>query len=71
MSTMALKRERPTKTVPGELHMPDGRVAHVRLPPELQPATGVHAETRADEVHAEPDDPRPSLLRNIPPFGAG
>ncbi|MCW2968863.1 MAG: hypothetical protein JWM71_2635 [Solirubrobacteraceae bacterium] len=66
---MAVKRERPTKVVPGELHTPDGRVAHVRLPPELLPPTGVHPETRAEEVHPEPDDPRPSLLRNIPPFG--
>ena len=68
--TMAVKRERPTHTVPGELHTPDGRVARVKLPPELQPPTGVHPETVAQEVHPEPDDPRPSLMRNVPPYGA-
>jgi hypothetical protein len=67
---MSVKRERPTKTVPGELHMPDGRVAKVRLPPELQPPAGVHPETRVQEIRPEADDPRPSVIRNIPPYGA-
>jgi hypothetical protein len=32
-------------------------------------ATGTHTESRP--TPEEPDDPRPALFRNIPPFGPG
>ena len=32
-------------------------------------ATGTHSESRPKPE--EPDDPRPALFRNIPPFGPG
>jgi hypothetical protein len=32
-------------------------------------ATGTHTESRPKPE--EPDDPRPALFRNIPPFGPG
>lgn len=39
--------------------------------PGLAPmkATGSHSEARPRPL--EPDDPRPSILRNIPPYGPG
>jgi hypothetical protein len=39
----------------------------VNLPPT--DATESTPETRAEEKPPTPDDPRPGMLRNIPPYG--
>jgi hypothetical protein len=67
---MSVKRERPNQGVPGELHTPDGRRARVKLPPGLQPPTDLEETTAEKPRPEEPQDPRPSLLRNVPPYGA-
>jgi hypothetical protein len=68
---MAVKRDRPERTAPGELHTSDGRLVRIKLPPELQPPGELHEETRKRPRPEEPPDNRPSLIRNIPPFGPG
>jgi hypothetical protein len=42
-------------------------VVKVNLPPT--DATESTPETRAEEKPPTPDDPRPGMLRNIPPYG--
>ena len=68
---MAVKRDRPDKGEPGVLRTPDGRTVRVKLPPELQPPGELHEETRQRPRPDEPPDSRPSLIRNIPPYGPG
>ena len=61
-------REGPEQRL--ELRTKDGRKATVRLPDELQAMLGpTRSETRARPRPEEPQDPRPSLLRNVPPYG--
>jgi hypothetical protein len=43
-------------------------VVRIGLPPASK-ATGT--ETRGDERPATPDDPRPAIFQNIPPWAAG
>lgn len=66
---MSVKRERPNQGVPGELHTPDGRTARVKLPPGFEPPVDLKEATAMKPRPEEPADPRPSLLRTIPPFG--
>jgi hypothetical protein len=65
---MAVRRDQPHNTDPGELHTADGRVFRVKLPPEL--ARGrTHETTEAKPKPPQPDDPRPAgPLRNIPGY---
>ena len=42
-------------------------VVKVNLPPA--DPSDLTAETRADELPPTGDDPRPGMLRNIPPYG--
>ena len=43
-------------------------VVRIGIPPATEP-TG--SETRGDERPATPDDPRPAIWQNIPPWGPG
>jgi len=53
-----------------ELRTKDGRRAVIKLPEELQKRLGpVRSETQARPKPEEPPDPRPSLQRNVPPYG--
>jgi hypothetical protein len=67
---MAVKRERPDHGVPGELHTSDGRSVRVKLPPGLEPPVDIREATAKKPRPEEPQDPRPSAFRNVPPFGA-
>lgn len=61
-------REGPEQRL--ELRTKDGRRAVVKLPEELQrklqPTRG---ETQARPRPEDPPDPRPSLSRDVPPYG--
>ncbi|MDX6664516.1 MAG: hypothetical protein QOG68_722 [Solirubrobacteraceae bacterium] len=54
---MAVKRERPHKGVPGELHTPDGKTARVKLPPGFVPPPGLKESTAQRPRPEEPPDP--------------
>ena len=66
---MSVKRDRPEQGAPGELHTPDGKKVRVKLPPGLVPPGETHTATQKRPRPEEPPDPRPSLLRDVPPFG--
>jgi hypothetical protein len=68
--------ERSSKPAAGGPPTPDGRPKVImRLDPdgryrpveEHEPTT---PETRAEARPAQPDDPRPAAMRNVPPYGA-
>lgn len=67
---MAVKRDRPDRAVPGELHTPDGRHVRITLPPGLKPPAEITESTAKKPRPEEPQDPRSSLARNVPPYGA-
>jgi len=53
-----------------ELRTKDGRKVTVKLPPDFAKRIDpTHTETQARPKPEEPQDPRPSLMRNIPPYG--
>ncbi|MCW2991636.1 MAG: hypothetical protein JWM73_2230 [Solirubrobacterales bacterium] len=67
---MAVKRDRPEHGAPGELRTADGRSVRVKLPPGLEPPVDIREATAKKPRPEEPQDPRSSLLRNVPPYGA-
>ena len=66
---MSVKRDRPEHRAPGELQTPDGKTVRVKLPDGLVPPGEMNTSTRKRPRPEEPPDPRPSFLRDIPPFG--
>ena len=47
----------------------DGSWSVVKVGLAPNSSADLTAETRADEKPPTPDDPRPGMLRNIPPYG--
>jgi hypothetical protein len=65
---MPVRREKPTSSVPGEIHTGDGRVVRLKLPPELQRGE-THETIEAKPKPPQPDDPRPAgPLRDLPGY---
>jgi hypothetical protein len=67
---MAVKRDQPQRGTPGELRTADGRSVRVTLPQGLGPPVDTKEATAKKPRPEEPQDPRPSVFRNVPPFGA-
>jgi hypothetical protein len=67
---MAVKRDQPERGTPGELRTADGRSVRVTLPEGLGPPVDVKEATAKKPRPEEPPDPRSSLQRNVPPYGA-
>ena len=67
---MAVRRDRPDRSVPGELHTPDGRSVRLKLPPGLlPPGRGDRPAALRDDRSSPPEDDRSSPRRDVGPPG--